>query len=483
MRAPTTPDPAGPQVDPAAPHLVPAEGPATTRPTGAVEAVDAATVGGRALGMTDAQIAVVKGLNADQATHLRDRIAAGDTPEQAIAAAQRFTSPAATPATPTAHPAAHESAQQDAVLENIIRLQRLGHLTEADGDYILGATDAAEMNRRLNERQSLGATASNPHYTDALREAQTTTDPTVRQARVQEVIDTFDQAGQGAAVQALRALDGNPDQQLELAHHLSTYRNLAGRSPSSLTDAEIISLCHTHDALLRQFQIGETTMRKVIDNRTVEGLLSMVDRNGAAINRPTVGGSIADGRNTEGLTPAEIVQVLGLDYQDSPYLRDNGTGGYTPVDQVLLLETPVTDQMVQSVQVPLATPIRSRMEALAATDPVVAHVLARSRTADPGAFGDALDPFTGLGMTAPGPRLPGGQITLNQEYKSSQVSIPSGAQIFQMNPDGRRVLLATFVQDHDGTRHWQVSSDCPPALRSRFETLADQGYQNAQQAR
>jgi hypothetical protein len=482
MRA-AGPDPAGPLADPTSPRFVAAEGPSPTRPTGATEAVDAATVGGRALGLTDAQIAAVRVLNPDQATHLRDRLAAGDSAEQAIAAAQRFTSPAAAPTAPATHPAAHESAQQDAVLENIIRLQRLGHLTEADGDYILGATDAAEMNRRLNERQSLGATATNPHYTDALREAQTTTDPTVRQARVQEVIDTFDQAGQGVAVQALRALDGNPDQQLELAHHLATYRNLAGRSPNSLTDAEIISLCHTHDALLRQFQIGETTMRKVVDNRTIESLLSMVDRKGNAINKPTVGGSIGDGRNSEGLTPAQLVQVLGLDYEDSPYLRGDGAGGFTPVDQVFLLETPVTDQMVQNVQVPLATPIRTRMEALAATDPVVAHVLARSRSLDPGAFGDTLDPFTGLGMTAPGPRLPGGQITLNQEYKSDQVSIPSGAQIFRMNADGQRVLLATFVQDHDGTRHWQVSSDCPPELRSRFESLADQGHQNAQQAR
>jgi hypothetical protein len=221
----------------------------------------------------------------------------------------------------------------------------------------------------------------------------------------------------------------------------------------------------------------------VVNMQTIDGLIGMVDHRGNATDTPTTIGSVADSRNTEGLTPAQIVQVLGLDYNNSPYVTGNADGSFTPVDQLFYIEAPTTQQMVDAVQVPLHADIRARMAALAENNATVAHVLARSQDLNPGFYGDAMDPFTGMGFTAPGERLPGGQVTLNQELKASPVSIPSGSQIFQQLPSGQNVLIATLVQDFDGTRHWVISGDCPAEMRPRFDQLAATGMGNSQSVR
>lgn len=120
---------------------------------------------------------------------------------------------------------------------------------------------------------------------------------------------------------------------------------------------------------------------------------------------------------------------------------------------------------------------------LAESDPVVRSVLERSLGRDPGEWGDPLDPYTGFGFTAPGPRLPGGQITLNQELILNDAPVPVGSQIFHQGPDGRSVPIATLVAGSDGGVHWAVSPDCPPELAPRFQQLAAQGQVNAQSAR
>jgi hypothetical protein len=371
----------------------------------------------------------------------------------------------------------------DALMSELIRLQRMG-LSESDVDYVMDPSDALSRQQRLEERRTalLATQSGNDHYPQALVDAQASADPDHRQALIDDILGSFDQAGQGQAAAALRSLGGDVDAQLELAHHLAVYRNLAGRDPTSLSDAEIISLCHAHHAMLNEFRAGESTLRKVIPMAQVESNLAMLARDGSASNRNQTGGSVADSRNTEGgLTPQEIISILGLDYQRSPYLNPADANGiHTPTDNLLFLQAPVTQQMVESAMVPLHSDIRSRMQALAENNPIVQHVLSRSKDQNPGAWGDTLDPFTGLGMTAPGPRLaPNSPLTLNQELNVGPVNVPAGSQIFMKNANGQDVLLATLRQDHDGLRHWEVSSDCPEHLRPRFQMLAAQGQANA----
>ena len=432
---------------------------------------------------TAEELTLIQTLNDAQRERLATLIDQGEDPRVALRTVTNTSDSANTTPPPANETNGPAPMSDDALMSELIRLQRMG-LSESDVDYVMDPSDALSRQQRLEERRTalLATQSGNDHYPQALVDAQASADPDHRQALIDDILGSFDQAGQGQAAAALRSLGGDVDAQLELAHHLAVYRNLAGRDPTSLSDAEIISLCHAHHAMLNEFRAGESTLRKVIPMAQVESNLAMLARDGSASNRNQTGGSVADSRNTEGgLTPQEIISILGLDYQRSPYLNPADANGiHTPTDNLLFLQAPVTQQMVESAMVPLHSDIRSRMQALAENNPVVQHVLSRSKDQNPGAWGDTLDPFTGLGMTAPGPRLaPNSPLTLNQELNVGPVNVPAGSQIFMKNANGQDVLLATLRQDHDGLRHWEVSSDCPEHLRPRFQMLAAQGQANA----
>lgn len=306
---------------------------------------------------------------------------------------------------------------------------------------------------------------------------------------VSSILSQMDSDGSTVAAEVLRSVS-DPESKRELAQHFVVLHELTKRPVESLTTDELISVVRANHALVQQYQVHDTKMRRVVGEGEIGGWLKGTKRDwhedgtytDYEVDRSTTSGSIGMASNTEGMAVQDIVSVLGLDYNDDGYVRQDD-GRFTAKETAFFLETPMTTEIMEKAKVPVGSDVYGRIEDLAKTDSQAAELLERIKADDIGKSKDesgtgrgALNPFTGVGITAPSERLAGGRHTIAPELKiSGRVSIPEGAQLFHQTSDGNPVLVGVYRQDHDGRRYWEISSDCPVEFRARFEELARLG--------
>ena len=78
---------------------------------------------------------------------------------------------------------------------------------------------------------------------------------------------------------------------------------------------------------------------------TLFGGISEIGLEEVSGEKATVGGCIGDAKNTEGLSGSQMVEVLGLDYDDKTYVTKKADGTFEPVQDVMFIETPLTKDM------------------------------------------------------------------------------------------------------------------------------------------
>jgi hypothetical protein len=327
-----------------------------------------------------------------------------------------------------------------------------------------------------------------------LRDAVASQDPAVRQAAVTRALEHFDQPGQGAAVNALRRLDGDIDAQLQLAQDLAIYNSLIERRPGLdvahgsvessgqvINDTELLAMARAHNALSENLDGG--TMRKFLDPSTAQDTLQMQYSSGngekRSMDQVSVRGSVGDAANTEGLTPSQIARNLGLDYKNSQFFNEAGMPDHRAI---AFYDTAATTALVNNAPIPMEASLVQRLEAFRG-DPDVDRALAtmkksNHRSSEPvtGArrpgFEDLLDPQTLTGGTATGPR--GGDLTpaINQErVAAGKTDLAAGDKMKARLPDGGTVELGTYRLRPDQTAYWEPNVDLTAAQLAEVRHL------------
>ncbi len=107
------------------------------------------------------------------------------------------------------------------------------------------------------------------------------------------------------------------DEQQQIASDLTVLMGTMGTDIRDLTPDQMDALIRANSHLARNIEEG-MEMRKVIPDSAVGKNLA------GAYDTAITNGSVADGRNTAGLTSEQIVAILGLDYDNTPYLTPTG---------------------------------------------------------------------------------------------------------------------------------------------------------------
>ncbi|MGC6516337.1 MAG: hypothetical protein ACON4N_17745 [Myxococcota bacterium] len=380
----------------------------------------------------------------------------------------------------------------DAIMDDLIELDRLG-LDPAVSDRIMDMDDPVQRRQAVDEARAVHfeqQAASNEMYTDDLAVAMTVSDPQQKQEAIDRHIASIPAEGHGVALAALARLAGDPSSQAKLAHDLAVYHGLFRKDVNSLTTQEVVSLCHAHHALYNEFALSTSELRKVVPVSDALKILAMrvTYGNNQPTLDPSMAGSVADSRNSEGMTPPRIIEVLGLDYgtvgkdggpdQPNRHYIEGELGSYVAKNEpIFVVEMPVNDQIRDNVQIPLATPVLDKMIDLYESDPIVAEVFDRSYERNPT---DDLDSFTGVGGTTT-ERL-GNNVdhTMNQELfldgrSGKTADFSDGTLISVIGKDGTKHAVARYVLDGSTEPHFVVLDTCPDGLRQAAELMAKDG--------
>lgn len=254
---------------------------------------------------------------------------------------------------------------------------------------------------------------------------------------------------------------------------LEEYTVVISKDPRQMSVAEMETVLKAHYHLDQH--ASQAFLRKVIPEAAV---IEHINR-----RYRTLGGSVGDPQNTEGLTAAEKVEVLGLDYDDTSYVQPNGSGGFDPVDELFFMDSDFSDGMKGAARIPVDEALH--VFAQTSTDPEIMALLPKLMRRDAtydetplGAVRDTTDPYTGTGGTAPGDRLSGGLVRTNQERMiptgGGYFGEPygTGTQIKYQAPDGTVIVVATFIE-LPGRSIVQLNPDLPADLRARFADKFD----------
>ncbi len=293
----------------------------------------------------------------------------------------------------------------------------------------------------------------------------------------QALADREASGGQEGVIEHVRAGD-TPEEQARRLQLMDDYEAIMRMDPREMTSEQRDTVLRAQAELDQSFQSADT-MRKVIP----------IDSIGAYLNdgREHVGGAVGDARNTDGLSAAQIVERLGLDYTDSdgnqPYLTRDAEGNLVPVNELVFLDMDITPEMRDQAQIPVDPSLAEH--ARNSDDPAIAALVENDRLlggADQGVQDvdgarDPNNPRTGTGGTAAADaNLPDAPVRANQELEiptnhpagQHGAEIPDGARMVYRGPDGQDVVIARMERADNGSANWVVNQDLPPALQTRL---------------
>lgn len=263
---------------------------------------------------------------------------------------------------------------------------------------------------------------------------------------------------------------------------------------NALTDALNTTYNQARTKTVAEMAVDPVTVKALVDSHAA--MFDVTMREGAVIrkvitraqlddylkgNLTEVRGFIGDKRNLESLTPAEIVHLLGLDYDDATYIRTQPGGQVTPVDQVIMLEFEITasnkDALMAATKVPMDPVMVEAITKLAASGDANAkkllpHLEERNAPAAPNA---SKDPFTGKGMSTSGDRLgtAGEQLSVNQELRTKGMTVGPGAKIVMKTAKGGEVVIAHFeAGPAGGAGKFVLEPTLPDMFRSTLSRLS-----------
>ena len=269
---------------------------------------------------------------------------------------------------------------------------------------------------------------------------------------------------------------------LQEAYELQTTTHV-----SEMSSSDLETLVQSHMMFDAAFQESDV-LRKVVSEDAMSGLWQ--DYHGNESRTPVVGGSVGPAENTDGLTAPETVSALGLDYRQtdpdrpSPYVTESG-GRYQSVESLLYTDTPLTEDMKSSAQIPVDQSIIDF--AMAHDDPVI-RAFAETRyttgqetqEAPIGGLQTSLNPFTGNGMTMPTSWLDNPTVVPNQEYTMGYTGVAPGTQWYGLDDRGNRVVVLTYNGPSDVAHAPYTRSQGIPegsALEAQVQRILNQAYE------
>lgn len=116
--------------------------------------------------------------------------------------------------------------------------------------------------------------------------------------------------------------------------------------PDNYTDQDIEIIMAMVDANYRYFEQGQEKFGKIIPTATVSKTLAQKG------TPPILTGFAALNRHSEDLSPQQIISQFGLDYDDTPYLTNDGT---KEIRQpfVFAIDTPMNQDIQQNAKLPI----------------------------------------------------------------------------------------------------------------------------------
>jgi len=414
----------------------------------------------------DDKLVVPNDLSSEELSELMRRVKAGEDKEKLI---KEIVSKRDANTSEVKDPETKKVLSEDDALAQLIALKDKGHLSPTDEKAFFSITDPQRREKFLEYLHQRSAEGPEHHerYPEALKQAQAETDPTKQDAKVEEVIAGFDKSGQKAAVEALRKLAPDTQAQLQLAHDLAVFHTIIDKPTAQITDSELKSLVNAHQALMQSTGGEDVILRKFVSDGAAQGMMAKKDQ------KQTISGCVGDKKNTDGLTGAEAIKALGLDYDDKTFVNSNGDGTFSAKEDAFFIEFTATKEIKAKAQITVTEDLYSRIAELAKSDPKAAELMTRLKPhgGAEGGTGGA-NPYTGTGGTAAGDRLGKGEgATINQEMhiggtwddttkKMRDVPVlPDGTKMYKLGADGKPVLWATYQADADGKGNWIPSDE------------------------
>jgi regulator of protease activity HflC (stomatin/prohibitin superfamily) len=292
------------------------------------------------------------------------------------------------------------------------------------------------------------------------------------------------------------------NEKLENARKLGDYAMAMGKDPAKMSDEEKTAILKGHSLLLNQ-RVPGATIRKVVPEADAQKNLTQQRPYGSD---PSIGGSVGVAGNTKGLTAPQIQDSLGLDYSQydttkdphkkknlNPYYTRQSDGTYSPANKVTVVQTPMTQEMVDEAKVPMDRTLREHAKAMAdAGDPDAKKVYDNSfernvertkvnaGTPDEYERRNPWNPFAGTGATQTGRRRPDGEKTVNEELQmQNRKNLPVGARQIDIDERGNETVTGEVRERQNSTtgsteRYWQAVQERERTLPSgQKETYLD----------
>ncbi|MCX5743986.1 MAG: hypothetical protein NT062_15970 [Proteobacteria bacterium] len=297
---------------------------------------------------------------------------------------------------------------------------------------------------------------------------------------------------------AKAALDkaATPEAREQLEANLKhAYDNIRGRTPADIAHDPVAlqHLIEAHLAMHDETMREGNDMRKVMTRDAMEKMLRGVDFSQDATDTQSFSGFVGDSRNTAGLTPHEIVELLGLDYHDTDYVKSGKGGKKEGISSLAVIDTPITaenlPEMKKGAKIPMDPALIKAIEAAAKANPpneaakrMIAEGLLKEKALN---WHDPENPYAGVGMSTSGSRMTGDEPTaareklkINQEkevVRADAIKVNDGTKLKVIRPDGSELVVATFkVTDPvTGKGSFVLEPELPKILRDRYEHMQE----------